>query len=173
MAFKPLFEKVGGNINPDDVPWGNVYAKKNKDYEEPRLIHYIREYDNGLMVITFRYKAYFHVGQTDHTQLLEALQVWSSTQELGQALLCVLDKRGKPCVGYDEDQPETYWHHSESDYVQVPKKEFTEVLKKEVVNPLLAGRGVRNTTHGSVDVPSTFPPQDVPVEPSGRARKGK
>jgi len=173
MAFKPLTEKGDSNFDIQDLPWGNVYVKKRKDYEDPRIIHCVKEYATGLMVVTYVYKAYLNVGEAGHTDLLEALQAWAIQKTFGTALLCVLNKRGKPSVGLDEDQPKTTWYHSEDTYTQVAKEPITETIQRERINPLLAGRGVPSTTLASEDAISLSPTSDVPVEASTKGKKGR
>lgn len=173
MAFKPLTVKGDDSFDIQDLPWGNVYVKKSTDYEDPRIIHCIKKYDSGLMVVTYVYKAYLNVGENGYTDLLEAVQAWSVQKVFGTALLCVLNKRGKPSVGLDEDQPKTTWYHSEGTYTQVAKEPITKTLERERVNPLLAGRGVQGTTPASEDATSLSQASDVPVEASTKGKKAR
>lgn len=173
MAFKPITDQEGDS-NDKDLPWANVWRKSNLDTAaDPRTVHTVRVYDTGIMVTTFEYKAYLHVGTQQYADLLEAVQVWVKEKSYGTPLLCSVNKAGKPILGLDEDQPKAYWHCTENLYVQVSKRPLEEQKKGKAVNPLLAGRGVPDTTPVREDVTSTSPASDVPVEASGRAKKAR
>lgn len=168
-----MFNDDSSDIDVSILPWGNEYVKRHKDFDVPAQVHFIQKYDNGLMIVTFKYKAYLNVGSTKHEQLLEALEVWEKEGQEEDALFCVLNKKGKPDVGKDSDFPKVRWFLTENKYVQVMKEEIQKTLKRETSNPLLAGRGVKSTGEEKEAATSTSPIKEAAVEPSGRARKAQ
>lgn len=171
MAFKPISQQGESVTDHDELPWANVWRRTCVNPELPRLVHYVRKYDSGLMVVTYEFKAYVHVGTQQYTDLLEALQVWTDSKTSEPSLFCLVNKRGKPVLGIDEDKPNHRWVHSEDTYAQVTKGSVSQAKAGVRENPLLAGRGVQSTARMSEESVHTFPPQDVPVEASTRRRK--
>jgi hypothetical protein len=145
MAFKPMVQVESADDLIEQLPWGNKWVRNNDDYAVPRDVYLCHQYDSGIMVVCLEYKAYIHEGSTLFAHLSEALSVWAKSKEATNVLQVVLNKKGKPMVGLDEERTNHRWNYSEGRFTQVSKK--SEVGKEKGIssNPLLAGGGVRTT----------------------------
>lgn len=145
MALRRILESKEEYVQPDDLPWANVYVKQVTDMSTVYVVKAVIAFDTGLMVITPCFKAFIHEGSQLHKFLVEALEVFVN-QEHGTIDLMVvtLKKKGKVDVMIDDEAQSHMWHKTEQKYVQVLKgKVESEELAEE--NPFLAGMGLRNS----------------------------
>jgi len=161
MAFHRLTASIHEGDLHENVPWGNKYVKLPGADLSPFPIRYVVEYDSGLMVVCNHHKSYLHAGSKDHADLLEAVQVFAADKLPEHMLYVELNKKGKPSILRNDEEQCSYWHKTESRYVQV----FNAAPAKEdaiAENPLLAGRGVqkkaRSRKQGEVDREPTKAP---------------
>jgi hypothetical protein len=144
MALKRILQSSEEYVQPDDLPWANVYVKAVTDMEIAYVVKAMIAFDSGLMVITPCFKAFIHEGSQLHEFLVEALEVFLKQDKRTIDLMVVmLKKKGKIEVMTDDEVKSAHWHKTENKYVQVPQGKMQEEETSDV-NPFLAGMGLRN-----------------------------
>jgi hypothetical protein len=143
MALKRVLQSSEEYVQPDDLPWANVYVKTVTNMEIAYAVKAMIAFDSGLMVITPCFKAFIHEGSQLHKFLVEALEVFLK-QDKGtiDLMVVMLKKKGKIDVMTDDEVQSAYWHKTENKYVQVPQGKIQEEETSDV-NPFLAGMGLR------------------------------
>jgi hypothetical protein len=168
MALKQIGGESGNVPQPDDLPWANVWKKTNEDYNSPRPVWMIIEFDTGLMVMCHEYKGYIHDGTTVHEQLLEALEVFHADKQEENLMVVRVNRKGKIEVLLDDEVQCHRWYKTENRFVQLQKGDNSTEPKKQA-NPLLAGRGVQTR----VPVEKSDDGRGAPNIPAETPRKGR
>jgi hypothetical protein len=168
MALKQFGGEANDVPQPDDLPWANVWKKKNEDYNEPRPVWAVIEFDTGLMVTCREYKGYVHEGTTVHEQLLEAVKAFNEDKHEENLMVVRVNKKGKIEVLIDDEIQCHRWYKTENRFVQLQKGDDSEKPQKQA-NPFLAGRGVQTR----VPVEKSNNGGSTSNVPSEAPRKGK
>jgi hypothetical protein len=144
MALRRIIQSQEEYVQPDDLPWANVYVKQVTDMDISYVVKAMIAFDSGLMVITPCFKAFIHEGSQLHKFLIEALEIFV-TQEYGAVdlMFVVLRKKGKIDVMVDDEVRSHMWHKLENKYVQVVRGEVSSEQLADP-NPFLAGMGLRS-----------------------------
>lgn len=143
MVLKRILQDEQLYLQPEDLPWANVYAKTVTDFSITYFVKALYVYDSGIMVILPSFKGFIHSGTQLHKHLLEAVDVFVE-QPRGtlDEMVAVLGKKGKIELCTDDTRKVGYWMKADNKYTQVYQGGvLDENISKS--NPLLAGMGLR------------------------------
>lgn len=153
MALKKL-SPDNTFVDVNDLPWANVWIKTNDGNNDPKPIWMVLQYDGGLAVCCKEYRGYLKIGTTAYQDLLEALDLFTSSRLPENMLYVQVVGKKQIEILVDDEKKSRMWNRTENRYVQVLE---SPIGKKsgERTNPLLAGRGVQSTTVESQEPTST------------------
>lgn len=150
------------------LPWLRDYLKKFKGDTQEREVVGLSVSDNGILVITYQWKAFIFAREKRARQLREAIPVWLELTEPMGRLIAKPVKGEKFQIGIDDEFVDSYWEETdEGKYSRVDAGGCTRLTgdqsKKESsdLNPFLPG-----TT------PARSTPRKRNSKPSGVQQEG-
>ena len=153
MVLKKLTPEVQ-IIDPNELPWANVWIKTNENNNVPKVVWMVVEYENGYAVCCAEYKGYIKKRTTAFEDLEEALEEFSKTKSPEPLMFVQIIGKKQIEILVDDEKQSYFWNVTENRFVQVLSDEIGKKSGKRT-NPLLAGRGVQSTIAEKLDSPST------------------
>lgn len=111
MAIRWL-ENKRSYMEDQELDWLKDYMKTNKA-DKPYWVVGLIDGENGILVITYHWKAFIFNRESRCRQLREAIPVWLTHNEPLPRLVAQPQKGGKFMIGLDDEFIDTYWKETE------------------------------------------------------------